>query len=82
MARQPMNPVPYLKHMEAYQNFAGGLNTVSANDTLRDNEMPDISNRDLGTRGSVNRRSGMSKVESLTRIVTWQDVGAKKWSEL
>lgn len=61
MARQNMRPVPYLKHMEAYNNFAGGLNTVTSNDNLRNNEFPDLTNVDLAERGSVKRRSGMSR---------------------
>lgn len=59
MARQNMSPVPFKKHMEAYNNFSGGLNTVSSNDNLKDNEFPDLINVDLAERGSVKRRQGM-----------------------
>jgi hypothetical protein len=59
MARQNMRPVPYLKNMEAYNDFSGGLNTVTSNDNLRNNEFADLENVDLAERGSLKRRSGM-----------------------
>jgi hypothetical protein len=59
MARQPLYPQPWRKHMEAYQNFSGGLNTASTNDNLKNNEFTDLSNIDLGDRGSLRRRNGM-----------------------
>jgi hypothetical protein len=57
-----MNPVPYLKHMEAYQNFGGGLNTVASIDNLRNHELRDMANVDLAERGSLKRRTGMVNV--------------------
>jgi hypothetical protein len=62
MAQQPMNVKPYLKHMESYNNFSGGLNTVTSNDNLQNNEFPNLTNIDLGDRGSLKRRHGMKKV--------------------
>lgn len=44
--------------MEAYNDFSGGLNTVTSNDNLRDNEFPELNNVDLAERGSVKRRGG------------------------
>lgn len=62
MARQPTNVKPYLKHMESYNNFSGGLNTVTTIENLRNNEFPDLTNIDLGERGSLKRRYGMKRV--------------------
>lgn len=59
MARQNMYPVPYEKNMEAYNNFGGGLNTVTSNDNLADSELRDLTNIDLAERGSLKRRGGM-----------------------
>jgi hypothetical protein len=82
MARQRMRPIPYEKHMEAYNDFSGGLNSVSSNDNLKDNEFPELMNVDLGDRGTVKRRNGMRTPESFVRAALWSDIGAKKWSEL
>jgi hypothetical protein len=82
MARVKTNPVPYLKNMEAYNDFSGGLNTVTSNDNLKDNEFASLVNVDLAERGSVKRRSGMSQLEGTYRITLWSDIGAKKWSEV
>lgn len=59
MARQQMYPQPWRKHIEAYNDFGGGLNTVTSNDNLRVDEVRHISNMDLGDRGSLIRRAGM-----------------------
>jgi hypothetical protein len=59
MARQNVYPAPWKKHMEAYNDFGGGLNTVTSNDNLRVDECPDLINVDLGSRGSLARRYGM-----------------------
>jgi hypothetical protein len=56
-----MNPQPYLKNMEAYTRFDGGLNTSTSNDNLSDRELADLVNRDLSERGSNVRRTGFVK---------------------
>lgn len=61
MARQNMRPIPYLKNMEAYNDFSGGLNTITSDDNLKDNEFNDLLNVDLDERGSVKRRNGWSR---------------------
>jgi hypothetical protein len=43
----------------SYENFVGGLNTVSANEALGDVEFPELKNIELGDRGSLKRRHGM-----------------------
>jgi hypothetical protein len=82
MARQRMRPIPYEKHMEAYNDFSGGLNTVSSNDNLKDNEFPELMNVDLGDRGTVKRRNGMTVPTSYARQTTWEDVYSMKWSDI
>ncbi len=83
MTRQPTNPKPYQKQMESYNNFSGGLNSVTSNDNLKNSEFPELSNMDLGERGSLKRRTGtvlhLIPQETTTK---WSDIGGKKWSEL
>lgn len=73
---------PYEKLMETFQNFSGGLNTVTAPDNMLDSELADMVNEDLGERGSLKRRHGMKKVPTMFKTTMWSDIGAKKWSEL
>lgn len=62
MARQSMYPQPWVKHMEAYKDFSGGLNTITTNDNMFDNELlGGTVNIDLGERGSLKRRYGMKR---------------------
>lgn len=61
MVKQPYYVQPWLKQMEAYLDFSGGLNTVSANNRLLDNEIRDIKNLNLDNRGSMSRRGGLVK---------------------
>jgi hypothetical protein len=56
---------PYEKLMEVYQNFSGGLNTVSPPDGMLDNELTDMLNQDISERGSLKRRFGMRKLRDL-----------------
>lgn len=44
-----------------FRDFIGGLNTISANDSLQDNEFRELKNIDLGSRGSIKRRHGMER---------------------
>ena len=73
---------PYEKKLESYQNFAGGLNTTSVPDNMSDSELGDMLNQDIGERGSLKRRHGFKKVETMYRTTMWSDIGAKEWSEL
>jgi hypothetical protein len=48
--------------MEAYKDFSGGLNTITTNDNMFDNEvLGGTVNVDLGERGSLKRRYGMTR---------------------
>jgi hypothetical protein len=77
-----MRQKPYLKNMEAYNNFGGGLNTVTTNDNLKDNEFQDLVNVDLAERGSAKRRKGMDAAPGHRILLGWDIIGPKKWSEL
>lgn len=85
MARQQYKVAPYIKHLEVFNDFSGGLNTVTTNDKLRNNELPNITNLDLGDRGSLKRRDGMVKhygQDVQPEKNSWTHFGSKKWSEL
>jgi hypothetical protein len=58
MARQNIKPNPSEKLFESYMDFSGGLNSETANESLKDNEVPVLMNVDMNTRGSLRRRSG------------------------
>lgn len=58
MARQRFYHDPARKHIETYQDFSGGLNTMASNDNISDTELIEIVNADLGERGSITRRQG------------------------
>lgn len=79
--RQKYYTDPSRKHLEVYQNFSGGLNSVTAVHNLADAEMTDLINIDLSERGTLKRRNGM--VSHLSNGYTrWSHIGHKKWSEL
>lgn len=56
--RMNMYPQPWRKHMEAYENFNGGINTMSSSNALLDNELTYLQNIDLTDRFSLRRRKG------------------------
>lgn len=61
MARQQYGTNPWEKHLEIYSDFSAGLNTVSSNDTMRDNELRIATNVDLSEQGAIKRRKGMTR---------------------
>ena len=63
MARQKFYHDPSRKHIETFQNFSGGLNTVSSNVNVADHELTELKNVDLGERGSLKRRKGFDVLE-------------------
>lgn len=78
MARQPMNPQPYLKHMESYTYFQG-LNTVDNDQQLTEAELIQLKNIDLIERGTLKRRNG---IRNHTRRAIWGDIKGKTWGDL
>lgn len=79
MARQNMRPEPWLKHMEAFRSFVGGLNTTSPESSMLNVEVSDIQNMDISDRGSLSRRAGM---KSHGRRGIWLDVKGFTWGDL
>lgn len=61
MVRKAYYTDPSRKQFEEYMNFSGGLNTMTANDSLSDTELRNVSNFDLAERGPLTRRHGMKK---------------------
>lgn len=70
MAKQNMYPSSYMKAMDVYQNFSAGLNTVAANETLSETELPYIMNADIADRGTLRRREGMQPLRYYDTIQT------------
>lgn len=66
MVRQSLETQPWRKHLEIYTTFSGGLNTNTANQDLRDNELPALVNFDLDDRGTLKKRHGMEKLHDLS----------------
>lgn len=50
---------PSEKKIEFFDNFTGGLNTVTTNSNLSDIELVHLENADLDARGDITRRLGM-----------------------
>lgn len=78
MARQPVRPEPYLKHMEGYNTFRG-LNTVDSESQMTDAELVQLKNIDLKERGTLKRRNG---IRNHTRRAIWGDIKGKTWGDL
>lgn len=79
MARANMRPQPWLKNMEIYRSFNGGLNSMEDFTKMADIEVADITNMDITPRGTLQRRSGM---EIHSRGGIWRDVAGMTWGEL
>lgn len=58
MARQGYYTNPAEKKLEIYRNFSKGMNSAAPVDNLRDDEVADLKNIELGVRGSLSRRTG------------------------
>lgn len=79
MARQNMRPQPWLKNMEAYSDFSGGLNTMSDQTKMADTEVALLVNMDISPRGTLVRRTGMVNHK---RGAIWGDIKGKTWAQL
>lgn len=60
MRKQGYRTDPSRKEFGFVQDFSGGLNTVSANDNMGDNELTHLENMTFDERGSLTRRTGLS----------------------
>lgn len=79
MARGNMRPQPWLKNIEIYRDFSGGLNTMEGYTKMNDNEAAELVNMDITQRGTIQRRSGM---ENHKRSAIWGDIKGMTWNEL
>lgn len=59
MARSGYYTEAWEKKFEVYKDFSGGMNTISAQDTMNDRELSQGINTSLDERGAVGRRHGM-----------------------
>lgn len=83
MARQGYYTNPAEKKIEVFHRFDGGMNTVTADENMADNESFKTINMDLVERGPLRRRHGMKPVNNIVPSkMSWDLIGAKKWSEL
>ena len=79
MARANMRPQPWLKNMEVYRSFNGGLNSMEDFTKMSDTEVAAIVNMDVTPRGTLQRRSGM---DLHARGGIWSDVKGMTWRQL
>lgn len=66
MSRQRITPYSSAKSFEAYMNFARGLNSEVASESLADNEFPVFENIDLGVRSSARKRMGRTELYTIS----------------
>lgn len=71
------------KLMATLKDFSIGLNTQDAVNLIPENALTDAENAVIG-RGFVSKRPGYEQFASspVTQILTWADIGGKKWSEI
>ena len=79
-----MRPESWLKHMEAFKNFIGGMNTMSPESAMQDSEVAELVNMDISERGTLTRRTGM---RNHYREMLWRDLvdeqgGEQPWTWL
>lgn len=79
MARGNMNPQPWVKHIEVYNSFSGGLNTTSDFTKMKDTEVAELTNMDITPRGTLQRRAGMVIHQ---RSLLWSDLKGETWASL
>lgn len=79
MARGNMRPQPWLKHIEIYTNFSGGLNSTSDHTKMADTEVVELVNMDISPRGTPTRRTGMVNHK---RNALWGDIKGMTWGQL
>lgn len=79
MAKQRYYTDPATKLMEAYANFSGGMNSVTADEQMEDKELRLLKNGDISDRGTIQKRKGHQLVSTPatftteTPVVGWID---------
>lgn len=79
MARGNMRPQPWIKHIETYTDFSGGLNSVTDSTKMLDKEVAELVNMDISPRGTLRRRTGMVYHQ---RKGIWADIKGQTWGYL
>lgn len=69
--------------MATFKDFSAGLNAKDAPNLIAENALTDVENAVIG-RGFVSKRPGYEQFASsqITQVMSWQDIGGKKWSEV
>lgn len=65
--RQPYRGNPELKQYYLINDFSGGLDTVSLDEKMRDNEFREMNNIELALQGSISNRKGFGELEHLNQ---------------
>lgn len=65
--RQPYRGNPELKQYHLINDFSGGLDTVSLDEKMRDNEFREMNNIELALQGSISNRKGFGELEHLNQ---------------
>lgn len=65
--RQPYRGNPELKQYHLINDFSGGLDTVSLDEKMRDNELREMNNIELALQGSISNRKGFGELKNLTQ---------------
>jgi hypothetical protein len=65
--RQPYRGNPELKQYRLINDFSGGLDTVSLDEKMRDNEFREMKNIELSLQGSISNRKGFGELEHLNQ---------------
>ena len=65
--RQPYRGNPELKQYHLINDFSGGLDTVSLDEKMRDNEFREMKNIELALQGSISNRKGFGELEHLNK---------------
>ncbi len=79
MARGNMRPQPWVKNIETYRDFSGGINSVTDSTKMDDKEVFDMVNMDVSPRGTLTRRTGMVYHQ---RKAIWADIKGQTWGDL
>lgn len=67
-ARQPIRGNPEAKNVYLTAQFQGGINVTFSDDLIPDNELRDLMNFDLDSRGQLQGRKGFSKNTPLSQL--------------
>jgi hypothetical protein len=72
-----------MKSLYYLRDFSGGINVQDAPNLIPETALTEAQNAVIG-KGSISKRSGyeVHALGNVERVVTWGDIGGKKWGEL